>query len=105
MVIGLYLSRFLCNILSWLKFQFALLLVKYISIKSRRKKLIRRKLSLMAIALLSHALLVFTVGLILAQAPAGQAYVVQPGDRLTIIAAQFLGDPGAYSQIIEATNA
>jgi len=59
----------------------------------------------MTIALLSFALLVFTVGLALAQAPAGQAYVVQPGDRLTTIAAQFLGDPGAYPQIIETTNA
>ncbi len=42
---------------------------------------------------------------VLAQAPAGQAYVVQPGDRLTSLAEQFLGDPQAYHSIVEATNA
>ncbi len=66
--------------------------------------MIHRKFSLAAIALVAFILVVLTVGLALAQAPAGQEYIVQPGDRLTTIATQFLGDPGAYPQIIDATN-
>lgn len=62
-----------------------------------------RKLFMRLIPLLG--LLALAVTPALAQAPAGQAYVVQPGDRLTGLAEQFLGDPNAYPAIVEATNA
>jgi putative lipoprotein len=39
-----------------------------------------------------------------AQAPEGQEYIVQPGDRLSQIARQFLGNANAYPAIVEATN-
>jgi len=39
------------------------------------------------------------------QAPAGEAYVVQPGDWLMKIAEKFYGDTEAYRVIVEATNA
>ena len=65
----------------------------------------QRIVSLGVITLLLFVLVSLTVGLALAQAPVGQEYIVQPGDRLTIIAAKFLGNPDAYPQIIEATNA
>jgi uncharacterized lipoprotein YbaY/uncharacterized lipoprotein NlpE involved in copper resistance len=71
----------------------------------KEEKLIHRKFSLAAIVLVAFILVVLTVGRALAQAPAGQEYIVQPDDRLTTIAAEFLGDPGAYPQIIDATNA
>lgn len=50
-------------------------------------------------------LLWLTLAPALAQAPAGQVYFVQPGDRLTSLAKQFLGDPNAYPAIVEASNA
>jgi putative lipoprotein len=65
----------------------------------------QRTFSLGVITLLLFIVVVITAGLALAQAPAGQEYIVQPGDRLTVIAAQFLGDRDAYPQIVEATNA
>ncbi|HXW00905.1 MAG TPA: copper resistance protein NlpE N-terminal domain-containing protein, partial [Anaerolineae bacterium] len=67
--------------------------------------MIQRRSSLILMVLFALALMLLTVGLALAQAPAGQEYIVQPGDRLTTIAVQFLGNPGAYPQIVEATNA
>lgn len=40
-----------------------------------------------------------------AQAPEGQEYTVQPGDWISQVAEQFLGDSDLYPAIVEATNA
>lgn len=42
---------------------------------------------------------------IYAQAPEGQEHTVQPGEWLSQIAEQFLGDTNRYTDIVEATNA
>lgn len=39
-----------------------------------------------------------------AQAPEGQEYIVKAGDELNKIAAEYLGDPKAYHEIVDATN-
>mgnify|MGYP000717840191 CR=1 FL=1 len=49
--------------------------------------------------------LLLTYAVALAQAPAGQEYVVKPGDQLHAIAAQYLDDSAAYIYIVQATNA
>jgi len=58
---------------------------------------------------LVYPLIIILFGLSLslayAQAPEGQAYVVQAGDWLSKLAQQEYGDPLAYPAIVEATNA
>ena len=53
-------------------------------------------------AILASTLLQTTA---LAQAPEGQAYVIQTDDWLSKLADKYLGDPLAYPQIIAASNA
>ena len=50
-------------------------------------------------------LLGLSLSLAYAQAPEGQAYVVQAGDWLSKLAQKEYGDPLAYPAIVEATNA
>lgn len=60
------------------------------------------KLAALAVLLLAALLAVAPVS---AQAPAGQAYTVQPGDTLGDIADESLGAIERYPEIVEATNA
>ena len=57
------------------------------------------------VLIITMFLLALTASTALAQAPEGEEYVVQPGDRLMRIARDYFGDQGAMVRIIEATNA
>jgi heat shock protein HslJ len=55
--------------------------------------------------LLTVVILVLSLTPALAQAPEGEAYVVEAGDWLSKIAKRVFGDPMAYPAIVNATNA
>lgn len=57
------------------------------------------------IILITAVMLTLAIEPIYAQAPEGQEYTVQPGEWLSQIADQFLGDTDLYPAIVEATNA
>lgn len=65
----------------------------------------RSKILFYLIAVVLLVLGLSAAGLVYAQAPEGQEYTIQPGDRLTEIARKFLGSAGAFPQIVAATNA
>ena len=57
------------------------------------------------IILIVAVMMTFAIQSTYAQAPEGQEYTVQPGEWLSEIAGQFLGDTDLYPAIVEATNA
>lgn len=65
----------------------------------------RSILTTMFILLVAGLLTATTLAAPQAQAPAGEAYVVQANDWLSKIADQYYGDPTAFSLIVDATNA
>ncbi|MCB0168394.1 MAG: YbaY family lipoprotein [Anaerolineae bacterium] len=54
---------------------------------------------------IATAIIAFAIEPSYAQAPEGQPHTVQPGEWLSQIAEQFLGDTDQYTAIVEATNA